>query len=286
MLLLTQLTTESGFLRHDGALVLGVEVEELTAAAAAAAGGDGGTITEHAYPATLPDGTTSPGTSGAAASELGSDLLALLDHPGPTTDFTVIATADAPAAGGGGGTAAAEAKAADGAAAGDGDSMNSSRRFEVHRAILAARCPYFATLFDSGMDDSGARELTLPDTDPDALAALLRYIYGGSLTVTCREHARSCLQLADRLLLPKAAAMLRRHLLSTLSVSTVMPDLLWAVSAAPNDEELLTAAVDFAAAAEPDLPEQWLEQLAEAAPPALVARLFTACRRAARRVVT
>lgn len=51
-----------------------------------------------------------------------------------------------------------------------------TRTFHVHRAILAARCPYFRTLFNAGMADSAASELPLPDADPDAFAVLLQWI--------------------------------------------------------------------------------------------------------------
>ncbi|KAG2434925.1 hypothetical protein HYH02_012123 [Chlamydomonas schloesseri] len=107
----------------------------------------------------------------------------------------------------------------------NGASVSTSRRFEVHRAILAARCPYFHTLFESGLADAGARELTLCDTDPDALAVLLRFMYGGSTIVESREQVRTCMVLADRLLLPQVVDLLREHLLSTYSAATLVADL-------------------------------------------------------------
>ncbi|KAG2444556.1 hypothetical protein HXX76_001301 [Chlamydomonas incerta] len=181
-------------------------------------------------------------------------------------------------------THAAAAMMAGGAAA--ANDVSSGRRFDVHRAILAARCPYFATLFESGMADSSARELPLPDTDTDALKALLQFLYCGGLTVTSREQARSCLALADRLLLPKAAALLRAHLLSTVTEAAVASDIVWAAGAGgAAGVEMLTALVDFCAEAEADVPEDGLRQLA-AAHPALMAQLYTAGRRAAKRART
>ena len=298
-----KLSIASGFLRptsptNGGALLLRIELEynTLPAASSAAAdgssGGDGG---GGVYPATVCDGAVSAGSG-----DIATDLLSLWKRPGPTSDLIIIATAPAGAAAavaanptaevlGTGAGAAATIKpttataAADGGGSSCGPSNTGMRRFDVHRAIVAARCPYFATLFDSGMRDSSARELPLPDTDPAALEPLLHFMYGGGLTVTTRQQARSSLELADRLLLPKVAALLRTHLLSTVTVASVVQEVLWAADAAQT--ELLTGLLDFAAEAEADLPERDLQQLA-AQQPALMAQLFTAARRAAKRSCT
>ncbi|KAG2433588.1 hypothetical protein HYH02_012519 [Chlamydomonas schloesseri] len=267
---LSKLTTSSGFLRRDGALLLRLELELSATAAAAAAGRGGG----RAYPTNLEDGI-------ASRSDMGSDFLSLLNNPGPTSDLTILATApgvvvvkEEPKKGKKRKTSAASSCSS--------NSTKGLRRFPVHRAVLAARCPYFAMHFASGMRDSKTRELHMPDTDPDALAALLRFVYGGKLTVTSREHARCCFELADRLLLPKAVALLREHLLSTLSTSEIFEDLTWAADMDDGQEELLTGMVDFAAEAQEELPQAAVADLA-ATHPALVAQLFTARARAATR---
>eukprot|EP00198_Chlamydomonas_reinhardtii_P000890 XP_001690225.1 predicted protein [Chlamydomonas reinhardtii] len=243
-----------------------------------------------------------------------------MDDPGPTCDLTIIATAAAAAgaaegdSGGGGSgagtqgettggkatgsegqkkrkrgalTAAATVTAAGAGAAAAAGGAGCTRSFAVHRAILAARCPYFATHFASGLGDSNTCELHMPDTDPDALAALLRFMYGGELRVASREQARSCLELADRLLLPTAVGLLRDHLLSTLSTAAVVADLVWAACLAEGQgqEELLTGLVDYAAEQEADMPEEQVAQLA-AAHPVLMAQLFRARVRAAKRLCT
>ncbi|KAG2449158.1 hypothetical protein HYH02_005905 [Chlamydomonas schloesseri] len=323
---LEQLTVASGFLRHDGALLLRLELLQVTQAEtsdedSSSEEEDSDEDPPRIYPATLRDFM-------AARSDLGADLLSLWERPGPTSDLTLVATAPAAAdgsaaggaaAGGSGRPQAVPGGARSGRAIGacgagglkqqqqqpggpasgtrsrrapSGQSSSSkglavatsdggsTGRFDVHRAILAARCPYFATLFEVGMRDSTARELALPDTDPDALKPLLQFLYGGALTLTSRQQARACLALADRLLLPKAAALLRGHLLSTLAVNDVLGDLLWAADA--GQAELLATLVDFAADAAQDVPEAGLQALA-AAHPALMAQLFTAGRRAAKR---
>ncbi|GLC53191.1 ubiquitin-specific protease ubp15 [Pleodorina starrii] len=128
---------------------------------------------------------------------LGADFLALLDNPGPTSDLTLIA------AGG--------------------------RSFPVHRVILAARCEFFKTMFVSDVGDAAfARELPLPDADPDALALLLRYIYGGVLDECERDLLKPAVELADFLRLVDACGELQRRLLGTATQDTIAEDMLWA----------------------------------------------------------
>ncbi|KAG2427134.1 hypothetical protein HXX76_012644 [Chlamydomonas incerta] len=275
------LSKDAGFLRRDGSVLLRMEL--------AMPGGyreneDEEEDEEGGYPAVLEE-------SGGGRSSIGSDFLSLYDSPGSTSDLTIIATAvghEAVVKEEGAAKKGKKRKTCTASnSGGGGGGGGCSHRFPVHRAVLAARCPYFATHFASGMGDSNARELRMPDTDPDALAALLRFVYGGELCVASREHARSCLGLADRLLLPKAVALVSEHLLTTLSAATVMADLMWAAELAegPGQVELLTALVDYAAEQESDISEEQAEQLA-AAHPALMAQLFTARVRAAKRCRT
>ncbi|KAG2493623.1 hypothetical protein HYH03_008140 [Edaphochlamys debaryana] len=131
----------------------------------------------------------------APSSSVCADLLALLDDPGPTSDVTLIA---------------------------------GERRFEAHRAILAARCPYFRTLFASGFRDGGAREVALPDAQPDALSLLLRFMYGGELGACGWDVLRPAVDLADRLLLPAAKEALQQRIVDTTTADTILADAAWA----------------------------------------------------------
>ena len=274
------MSIDTGFLRCDGSLLLRLELQMPEKKQWSDDDDDSkyDSDEEEAYPAVLKEGS-------GGGSSIGSDFLSLLADPGPTTDLTITATA-AVAGGvtGAGKEGGSKKRKADTASSNGGSTGASSSRFPVHRAILAARCPYFATHFASGLGDSNTRELHMPDTDPDALAALLRFVYGGELRVASREQASRCLALADRLLLPKAAGLLRAHLLATLSPATVMADLTWAAGLAEGQgqAELLTGLVDYAAEQEADIAEEQVEQLA-AAQPALMAKLFTARVQAAKR---
>ncbi|PNH07595.1 Trishanku [Tetrabaena socialis] len=172
---------------------------------------------------------------------LGGDLLALLDEPGDTADLTITA----------------------------GD-----RTFHVHRAILTGRCPYFKTLFAAAFADSSAKELTLADTNPDALALLLRYMYGGVLDDCARELLKPAAALADRLLLAADVyGTLLQRLRCTATHETIVEDMLWADGR--GDKQLLD-----------DLQQEYLDRidcaktkgvdLLAQRSPQLMARLFKA----------
>ncbi len=210
-----RLTADSGFLTADGSLVLRVDV-----------------MVENPKPPSSPpaeDLRSDPGLE-----RLAGELLALLDDPEGTSDLTVVVGAS-------NGGAAAGGSASGSAGSGGGASTPSGSRlpqrsFRVHRAVLAARCPFFRTLFSAGMADSAARELPLPDADPDAFAVLLRYMYGGEVPPCERAVHRAAVPLCDTLLLPKVKEELERQLVESAGAETITADLLWA--AGPGREEV------------------------------------------------
>ncbi len=172
-----------------------------------------------------------------------ADFLSLLDDPGATSDLTVIV---------GGGTGSAADRRPDSSAAarstcsssgsggvnaGPAMACRPQRSFRVHRAVLAARCPFFRTLFNAGMADSAARELPLPDADPDAFAVLLRYMYGGEVPPCERAVHRAVIPLCDTLLLFDLKTALEAELVRSADEETIVGDLLWA--AGHGREEVL-----------------------------------------------
>ena len=53
------------------------------------------------------------------------------------------------------------------------------RQFKAHKAILAARSPVFAAMFEHGMAECRANRVNITDVEPDILAEVLRFIYTG-----------------------------------------------------------------------------------------------------------
>ncbi|KAG2441676.1 hypothetical protein HXX76_003294 [Chlamydomonas incerta] len=110
------------------------------------------------------------------------------------------------------------------------------RRFHLHRAILAARCDYFRQRLAEGSFADGrmpccGRDLDLPDTEPEAFALLLRWLYTGGVDVP-PEKARGVVELADRLLLPELCDAAQAALLASVSAEGVVEALLWAAGCA------------------------------------------------------
>ena len=55
------------------------------------------------------------------------------------------------------------------------------RRFLVHQAVLASRCPYFEALLGSGMCETAANVLVLDEVDPEAFETVVTWMYTDEL---------------------------------------------------------------------------------------------------------
>jgi hypothetical protein len=99
-------------------------------------------------------------------------------------------------------------------------SSTTASAYQVHRFVLAARSPYFAALFSSGMRDAHDSKLRFDDIDADAMLAFLHYVYNDvvsdELIETC---AVQTLILACRFQVPRLA-----QLLSTVIGENLTPD--------------------------------------------------------------
>ncbi|GLC53005.1 ubiquitin-specific protease ubp15 [Pleodorina starrii] len=177
MLPLTDATVAKGFLRADGALVVRVEIKVK----------DKKRLSDSEV--------ASLAKKCKAASSVTTDLLTLLQDPGPASDLTLTA---------------------------------GGRSIPVHRAILAARCDFFKTMFASGFDDSTSKQVAMPDTDPDALQLLLRFIYGGVLDSCPQALLKPAAELADRLRLTDALVELEDCILNGTGPESIVDDMLWA----------------------------------------------------------
>ncbi len=102
--------------------------------------------------------------------------------------------------------------------------------FAAHRTVLAARSPYFRQRLDpgAGFADAGGPRLSLPDADPGAFAAVLRYMYTDSAGPVPPELLQPVGELADRLLLPGLCAQVGSQLLGRVCAESVVGLLLWA----------------------------------------------------------
>ena len=53
------------------------------------------------------------------------------------------------------------------------------KEFSVHKAILAARSPVFAAMFEHEMEEKKQNRVDITDMDPEVLREMLRFIYTG-----------------------------------------------------------------------------------------------------------
>ncbi|CEF65203.1 Speckle-type POZ protein [Strongyloides ratti] len=92
--------------------------------------------------------------------------------------------------------------------------------FRVHKAILSARCTYFATMFsDETNMECKSGEVTFEDFDNEIMKAVLRFIYTGEVL----EESKSIEMLgaADRLQLDSLKTFIEKCLVSEVNQSTV-----------------------------------------------------------------
>lgn len=61
------------------------------------------------------------------------------------------------------------------------------KRIPAHRIILSAASDYFAAMFTSDVREANQNEIRLKDVDPEALVALVHYMYSGKYTLNKRS---------------------------------------------------------------------------------------------------
>ena len=82
------------------------------------------------------------------------------------------------------------------------------KQFRAHKAVLAARSPFFLTLLNSDMKESSEKLITLEleEATEAVMEDVLKYVYTGNLLVT-EERAHNLIATANYLLLPGIKTM-------------------------------------------------------------------------------
>ena len=138
--------------------------------------------------------------------------------------------------------------------AGQGTGGADLRTFPAHKAVLAARSPVFAAMFEvmpplsshfsvqAGMSESREHCVRIDDVEPDVLREMLRYMYTGTAP-NVHRMADELLAAADKYQLDRLKVMCEQALCNGLSVENACDVLI--VADLHSAEQLKAHAVDF-----------------------------------------
>jgi len=91
-----------------------------------------------------------------------------------------------------------------------------SQEIKAHKAILSARSPVFAAMFNSDMKEKGLERVNISDISPDNFNEFLRFIYTDRVQLT-EGNAEHLLAAADKYLLPSLKWKCEEYLIKYLT---------------------------------------------------------------------
>jgi len=95
------------------------------------------------------------------------------------------------------------------------------KKIYAHRIILASRCEYFASLYNSGMKDALLAEVVINDFSYEAFAEFIKYIYSGTCLITGTEIASELMYIGDYYKMDQLKALSEYFLSKSLTVENV-----------------------------------------------------------------
>lgn len=117
------------------------------------------------------------------------------------------------------------------------------KSFNVHRCVLSTHWPYFVTLLESGLSEANSGTLTIEDQKPDAVEAMVYYIYTGTSNVTDVNLAVELITVSDKYDLPDLQEKSLNFLIAKMNEYCVIKALLKAKLHELDD--LLEACMDY-----------------------------------------
>jgi speckle-type POZ protein len=116
------------------------------------------------------------------------------------------------------------------------------REFQAHKAVLAARSPVFAAMFEHEMEERKHNRVEITDVDTDVLREMLRFIYTGKSS-NLDKMADDLLAAADKYALDRLKVMCEEALCSGLSVDNAADVLI--LADLHSADQLKAQAIDF-----------------------------------------
>lgn len=99
--------------------------------------------------------------------------------------------------------------------------------FFAHKAILAARSPVFAKMFEHNLKESVTDSITIADINPDVVKELLTYIYT-DMAPNIKAFTRLLLNAAEKYQMDRLKALCQQHLSYDLQVDNAAETLVLA----------------------------------------------------------
>lgn len=100
------------------------------------------------------------------------------------------------------------------------------REIEAHKAILLARAPYFANMFQSGMKESSSKKVHITDVKSGIFKAVLHYLYTGEAPKNMPEIALELLVAAEKYDLDELAVLCQISVCDHLTADNVVDALI------------------------------------------------------------
>lgn len=116
------------------------------------------------------------------------------------------------------------------------------KEYQAHKAVLAARSPVFAAMFEHEMEERKHNRVEITDVDADVLREMLRFIYTGKSN-NLEKMADDLLAAADKYALERLKVMCEEALCSGLSVDNAAEVLI--LADLHSADQLKAQAIDF-----------------------------------------
>ncbi|KAI5644404.1 BTB/POZ domain-containing protein [Phthorimaea operculella] len=116
------------------------------------------------------------------------------------------------------------------------------REFQAHKAILAARSPVFAAMFEHEMEERKRNRVDITDVDHEVLREMLRFIYTGRAP-NLDKMADDLLAAADKYALERLKVMCEEALCVSLSVESAADTLI--LADLHSADQLKAQTIDF-----------------------------------------
>ncbi|XP_021952551.1 speckle-type POZ protein [Folsomia candida] len=116
------------------------------------------------------------------------------------------------------------------------------KEYQAHKAVLAARSPVFAAMFEHEMEERKQNRVEITDVDNEVLREMLRFIYTGK-SGNLDKMADDLLAAADKYALDRLKVMCEEALCTSLSVENAAEVLI--LADLHSADQLKAQAIDF-----------------------------------------